>query len=127
MKTNLSSVLATIVSAVVLFAGAIPAQAAAEPTAKPDSPAPQFFYLRGQVTIPGRRFYTNGITLGMAMKMAKGVTRKGTTKAVLIRNGQEIMTVDWKAILQGKAKDVELRPNDSVYVPSKKDAAPASR
>lgn len=127
MKINLSTILGSALSGVLLLADAMTCRAATEPQPKADSPAPQFFYIRGQVAIPGRRFYTNGVTVGMAMKMAKGVTRQGTTKAVLIRNGQKIMTVDWKAIQQGKAKDIELQPNDSVYVPSKKDAKPVSR
>jgi protein involved in polysaccharide export with SLBB domain len=127
MKTNLSNMSAMGVSAVLLVLGAASSRAATETQTKADSPATQFFFVRGQVTIPGRRVYTNGITLNTAMKMAQGVTAQASTKAVLLRNGQEFMTVDWKAIQQGKAKDIELQPNDSVYVPSKKDAPRASR
>lgn len=127
MKTKFSSTLAIAISTVLVLLGARSSPATTEIQAKVDSSATQFFFMRGQVSIPGRRVYTNGITLNTAMKMASEVTAQASSKAVLTRNGQEFITVDWKAIQQGKAKDIELQPNDSVYVPSKKDASRASR
>ena len=118
MKKNLSNVSTSAVCTVLLLIGASSSQAGAET---------QFFFVDGQVTIPARLVYTNGTTLSTAMKMVKGVTTRASTKAVLSRNGKEVMTVDWKAIQQGKAKDIELQPNDKVYVPSKKDAVRASQ
>src|SRR5262245_26507326 len=75
---------------------------------------------RGEVKIPARYFFTNGLTLTTAIKMAKGFTDLASPKEVsLIRTGAKPLVVDVKAIEQGKAKDIELRPGDKVQVQRK--------
>ncbi len=96
------------------------ASAQSELSASNDSKHPQFVYISGQVNVPNRYVYTNGLTLSAAIKMAKGVTPEASlTKVALERNGEKPMSFDRKAIEQGKAKDVELRPGDKVFIPKK--------
>jgi SLBB domain len=85
-----------------------------------DSKRPQFVFMGGEVSVPQRYVYTNGLTLGTAIKMARGLTAQAApTKVTLTRVGEKPMTLDVKAIEQGKAKDIELQPGDKVHVPKK--------
>jgi len=93
---------------------------AADPPANEDSKGIQCIYIDGQVNIPNRFPYTNGLTLNAAIKMAKGVTAEAaSTKVRLTREGEKPVTVDLKAIQQGTTKDIELEPGDRVHVPKK--------
>jgi protein involved in polysaccharide export with SLBB domain len=76
--------------------------------------------MEGEFKVPQRYVYTNGLTLTAAVKRAKGMTALASpTKVSLTRIGEKALLVDWKAIEEGKAKDVELRPGDKVFVPRK--------
>lgn len=77
----------------------------------------QYLYISGQVNVPQRCIYTNGVTLGTAIKMAKGVTTQAAPTKVTVTRGEKAMTLNLKAIEQGKAKDIELQPGDRVHVP----------
>jgi polysaccharide export outer membrane protein len=93
---------------------------AADPPANDGTKGIQFIYVDGQVTIPNRYPYTNGLTLSTAVKMARGVTAQAApTMVTLRREGEKPTTVDLKAIQQGTIKDIELQPGDRVHVPKK--------
>ena len=106
--------------AVGLFLAWVAHAIAANLPANEDSKAIQCIYVDGQVNIPGRFPYTNGLTLNMAIKMASGVTvQAAPTKVTLTREGEKPAIVDLKAIQQGETKDIELHPGDKVHVPKK--------
>ena len=79
-------------------------------------------YVVGNVTQPTSLFLKDGMTLSRVIAMVGGV-KDGNEEKVTIRrikpgsSDAEIMTVNYKAIKQGKAKDVELKPYDIVAVP----------
>ena len=111
----------TVAAGALLYSGlsALPAARAADQDA--DRPAqPQFVFVQGQVNVPQRYVYTNGLTLRAAIKMAKGVTPQASpTKVSIIRTSGQELTLDRKAIEQDKAKDIQLKPGDRVFVPKK--------
>jgi protein involved in polysaccharide export with SLBB domain len=81
---------------------------------------PVFYFVEGEVNVPQRYVYTNGLTLALAIKRAKGLTAEASpTKVSLTRTGQKPIILDYKAIEQGKAKDPELKPCDKIWVPRK--------
>ena len=80
---------------------------------------PQFVFVEGQVKVPQRYVYTNGLTLSAAIKKAKGATAEASPKVTLYRNGKELLIIDRKALGQGKEKDIELKPGDKVFVAKK--------
>ena|SRR5579872_2518797 len=91
----------------------------AQPSSEKDraSVRPEFYFVEGEVKMPQRYVFTNGLTLTAAIKRAKGFTALASPNEVsLIRTGGEPVVVDVKAIEQGKAKDIELRPGDKVQV-----------
>jgi len=93
---------------------------AADLPANDDSKGAQYVLIVGQVTIPARYPYTNGLTLVTAIKMARGLTAEAApTRVVLTRESEKPRTLDLKAIQEGKTKDVELQPGDRVHVPKK--------
>jgi protein involved in polysaccharide export with SLBB domain len=80
----------------------------------------QLVYVTGQVKIPNRYVYTNGMTLSAAIKMAKGVTEQASpTKVTLTREGKKPLMLDRQKIKDGTAKDIKLQPGDKLFVPQK--------
>ena len=96
------------------FIATIPSGATDAPLSPPKRTG--FIYVSGEVKIPQRYVYTNGMTLGSAIKLAKGPTAFASQKVLLTRNGGQPQTVDRKTIEQGKAKDIELQPGDKLFV-----------
>ncbi len=88
--------------------------------AEKDSKPAQFVYIAGAVTIPQRYIYTDGLTLGKAIEMAKGVTSGASGKVTLTREGADIRTFAVKNIQKGRDKDIKLQPGDKVFVARKK-------
>ena len=94
----------------------------AEPSGESEGHAarPEFYFVRGEVNVPQRYVYTNGLTLAGAIKRAKGLTAQASaTKVSLTRAGDKPLILDVKAIERGKAKDIQLKPGDQVFVPRK--------
>lgn len=78
----------------------------------------------GGVKDPGQIEYTTGMTLTDALQAAKGYVDEngfalGKLGAVMLRRGESVQTVDAKAILRGKAKDVPLQCGDRINVPTR--------
>jgi protein involved in polysaccharide export with SLBB domain len=100
--------------ALLLAVGTDPAAAAGN-----DSKPPQFIYVGGEVKVPQRYIYTGDLTLGDAIKMAKGVTAKASEKVTLTRQGADAQTFSLKAVQSGDAKDIKLKPGDKIFVARK--------
>ena|SRR5437016_14292282 len=80
----------------------------------------EFVYVVGQVKIPQRYVYTNGMTVSSAVKLAKGVTDQASpTKLTLTREGKRPVILDRQRIENGKAKDIKLEPGDTIFVAKK--------
>jgi polysaccharide export outer membrane protein len=82
----------------------------------------ELFYIRGEVTRPGPYFLADGMTVLKAISVAGGLTPFANRKEIeLLRAGprgvNEKVTVNLKAIEDGKKPDVTLLPNDTVIVP----------
>ena len=83
-----------------------------------ESKTPQFVYVSGEVKIPQRYIYTNGMTLVAAIEMAGGVTDFGAQKQVkLTRGSRRPVVLDLRDIQDGKRKDIKLEAEDKVFVP----------
>ena|SRR5579859_4905423 len=115
------AIFATTVAGLLLL-GSVHFRALAQPVSEKDRPSvrTEFYFVQGEVNVPQRYVYTNGLTLAAALKRAKGLTAQASsTKVSITRMGEKALVVDCKAIEQGKAKDIELRPGDKVFVPRK--------
>jgi len=80
------------------------------------------FYIRGEVARPGSYFLENGMTLMKAISVAGGFTQFANRRDIeVIRadpsTGQKKVTVDLKAIENGKKEDLPLHSNDTIIVP----------
>lgn len=116
MKTKISVVSVRLfVATLGLLCGGSHQLLAAENDTKP----PQFIYISGEVKVPQRYVYSDGLTLGKAIKMAKGVTAKASDKVILTRQGSEERTFELKAVQKGDATDIKLKPGDKVFVPKR--------
>jgi hypothetical protein len=81
---------------------------------------PEFIFVSGEVNVAQRYVYTNDLTLAAAIKRANGLTAQALPgKVSLTRIGEKPLTIDYKAIKRGKAKDIALRPGDRIFVPRK--------
>ena len=122
INANLArGIIATMVAVLLLLGSAhSPVLAQVAPESDHHSVRPEFYFVSGEVNFPQRYVYTNGLTLTAAIKRAKGLTAQASsTKVAITRIGEKALVVDWKAIEQGKAKEIELRPGDKVFVPRK--------
>ena len=116
MKTKMSVVPLGLIAATLGFLyGGSNQLLAAEKETKP----PQFIYIGGEVKIPQTYPYSDDLTLGKAIKMAKGVTSKASDKVTLTRQGSAKQTFKLKAVQKGDATEVKLKPGDEVFVPRK--------
>ena len=89
------------------------------PAGENDSKPAQFVYVSGEVKVPQRYIYTDGLTLGSAIKMAKGVTSKASQNVTLTRPGTDVQTFSLKKIQTAADKDIQLQPGDKIFVPRK--------
>jgi len=116
MKTKMSVVTVGLFAATVgLLCGGSSQLLASENDTKP----PQFIYVAGEVNVPQRYVYSDDLTLGKAIKMAKGVTSKASDKVTLTRQGSDEQTFKLKAVQKGDAADIKLKPGDKIFVPKK--------
>ena len=80
------------------------------------------FYIRGEVARPGPYFLEQGMTLLKAISLAGGLSQFANRKGIeLLRSENDQMrtrlTVNLKAVEEGKKPDVALKANDIVIVP----------
>ena len=80
--------------------------------------AQRFFYVGGEVRSPGRFPWSEDITLMKAINTAGGFTDYANRGHVELARGKEpLQTFNCDQIQQNPAKDVPVRPGDTVTVP----------
>ena len=80
-----------------------------------------YYYIRGEVSRPGPYFLESGTTVLKAISVASGLTPFANRRSVsLLRSGkdgvQEKISVNLKAIEDGKTPDIPLKPEDTIIV-----------
>lgn len=78
----------------------------------------QFYYVRGEVKLPGRQVYISRLTVLRAIGSASDFTdfARKTSVQLIRANGQKI-TINAKKALRNPSLDLEVFPGDTVYVP----------
>jgi protein involved in polysaccharide export with SLBB domain len=79
-------------------------------------------YVVGNVTQPTSLYLKDGMTLTRVIAMVGGMKAANEEKVLIRRlkpgsSDAELLTINFKAIRQGKAKDVDLEPYDIIVVP----------
>ncbi len=85
------------------------------------SAAAQDVYVLGAVTQPRAVPYHKGLTVASAVASAYGTLDHAYLAHVAVVRGSltapQVAIVDYKHVIRGKAMDIELQPQDIVYVP----------
>jgi polysaccharide export outer membrane protein len=86
-------------------------------------PPTDIFFVGGEVKAPGQFALRPGTTFRQAIALAQGATFNAAGKATVFRenasSGQsEEVRVDIGAVMNGKAQDITIRPNDVIIVPN---------
>lgn len=83
-------------------------------------PAPLFFYIVGQIAMPGQRDFHLGMTLTQSIFASGGVTRSAGSKAKVMRQGADgrLVTTEYnlKRIEEGKDPDPQIEAGDRIEV-----------
>jgi len=80
--------------------------------------AQRFFYVGGEVKSPGRFLWSEDTTLMKAINTAAGFTDYANrNKVQLVRGKERPKIFDCEELLHNPAKDVPIRPGDTVTVP----------
>jgi len=82
----------------------------------------QVFYIRGEVAKPGMYYLENGLTVMKAISVAGGLGQFANRKGIEVLRGEgdakrQKLTVNLKAVEDGKKADIPLLPNDTIIVP----------
>lgn len=107
-----------------LFKGAISEDVTLQRGDLVNIPAADILIVTGEVVAPGSFPFKQGITLREAIVLARGLTLNAIARqGVIFREDPTTakrteIKVDIAAVTSGKSKDVPLRPNDIIAVPS---------
>jgi polysaccharide export outer membrane protein len=87
-------------------------------------------YVTGNVVQPSNLYLKDGMTLSRAISIVGGARNAKETKVRIYRQKpggmkSETLTIDYKAIKQGKKEDVALQPYDIIEVPEEGKFSPA--
>ena len=75
------------------------------------------YFVGGEVRIPNRQFYQEGITVLRALDTAGGFTDFANRKNIeLRRENGEIIKIDWKKAMRNPKLDPVVYPNDQIIV-----------
>ena len=78
-------------------------------------------YIVGEVNKPAQFAFREDMPMSRSLALAEGFTREADLSRVHIVRGAlsnpNLIVVNFKDVLNGKAQDVQLEPNDIVYVP----------
>jgi protein involved in polysaccharide export with SLBB domain len=79
-------------------------------------------FLTGEVKTIGTIEYTTGLTLSQAIILAGGTSEFAKRSKIEVRRKSstgkpEIIKANLDNIIRGKDPDIELKPNDTIYVP----------
>jgi protein involved in polysaccharide export with SLBB domain len=81
----------------------------------------QFYYVRGEVRVPGRQVYISRITVLKAIGSAGDFTDFARKSEVqLTRADGRKFTINAKKALKNPSLDLEIFPGDTVFVPRRK-------
>ena len=88
-------------------------------------------YITGNVVQPANLYLKDGMTLSRALAIVGGPKNAKEDKVRIYRQKpgamkQEVVTVDYKAIKQGKKEDVILQPYDIIEVPEQGKFSPSA-
>lgn len=75
------------------------------------------YYVSGEVAKTGAFFIPSKITVLEALSLAGGLREFANKKKIFIRRGTEQIKYDYNAVMKGKKPDIELLPNDHIFVP----------
>jgi protein involved in polysaccharide export with SLBB domain len=104
----------TAASATLIYPGDVVTLSVAPP--KP----PQFYFIGGQIHLPGQKDFHAGITLTQAILASGGVSRFAGSKVKVARQGPDgrLVTTEYnlKQIENGKVPDPLLQPGDRVEI-----------
>jgi len=78
--------------------------------------AQRFFYVGGEVKAPGRFIWSEDTTLMKAINTAGGFTDYANRGKVQLARGKELQTFDCDELQRNPAKDVPIRPGDTITV-----------
>jgi polysaccharide export outer membrane protein len=80
--------------------------------------AQRYFYVGGEVKNPGRFLWSEDTTLMKAINTASGFTDYANRRKVQLARGKELLQIfDCEELMRHPAKDVPVRPGDTVTVP----------
>lgn len=78
-------------------------------------------YIVGEVATPAIFAFREAMPMSRTLALAEGFTRNADLRRIHIVRGAlsnpELIVVNFKRVLEGKAQDVQLEPGDIVYVP----------
>ena len=75
------------------------------------------YFVGGEVKVPNRQFYQDGITVLRAVDTAGGFTDFADRKKIeLRRSNGEIIQIDWKKAMKNPKLDPVVYPNDQIMV-----------
>ena len=78
-------------------------------------------YIVGEVATPALFAFRENMPMSRTLALAEGFTRNADLKRIHIVRGAlsnpELIVLNFKDVLKGKAQDVQLEPGDIVYVP----------
>lgn len=75
------------------------------------------YYVSGEVGKTGAFFITSKITMLEALSLAGGLREFANKKKIFIKRGTERIKFDYNAVVKGKKPDVEIQPNDHIFIP----------
>lgn len=79
--------------------------------------AQRFFYTSGEVRAPGRFLWSDDTTLLKAISTAGGFTDYANRRKVELIRGKERQVYNCEDLQRNPAKDVPIRPGDTITVP----------
>ena len=79
--------------------------------------AQRFFYVGGEVHNPGRFLWSEDTTLLKAINTAAGFTDYANRRKVQLARGKQQQEFDCEQLQRNPAKDVPIRPGDTITVP----------
>jgi len=77
----------------------------------------KYFYVNGEVLMPGRLPWTNGVTLTSAIRGVGGFTEWADRSAIQLRVGTNTQVCSFAEAASKGAKDPQLQPGTIVKVP----------